>query len=329
MQSTRRQQVSYCLDGTCVADIVRVSAPPSIAPIGIPTAREFFFSDAPLDTEAWAAREKAFFRSIRLKNGTFKTTYAHRLDSLNEIVSPLLSRDHPLEIMDVAVSSGIATLEWMESLRAADIDFRMTAGDLCVRAFLLSFGSLLNVLVDRGGYPMQFDLAGRAIPYPPPRRMAVLLPLFVGLHALRWILPSIFAATFKRSAVDGQARYLRRLGVSCQHADLVSPRLRQQQSLTILDDDLLATGAYENRFHVIRAANVLNRSYFTEENLGAMIDNLRRRLRPGGMLIICRTHEDGTNHGTVYRLNAQNAFDAVVSIGHGSEVDPLVRQRRG
>jgi len=243
-------------------------------------------------------------------------------------VTAELPRDRPLEIMDVAVSSGVATLEWMESLEAAGIDFRMTAGDLCVRAFLLSFGRLLSVLVDRGGYPMQFDVAGRAIPYPPRRRMAVLLPLFVGLHALRWILPSLFSAMFKRSVVDGEMPYLRRMGISCRPAELVSPRLRQQQSLTILDDDLLATGSFENRFHVIRAANVLNRSYFGEDALKAMLGNLRRRLRPAGMLIICRTHDDGTNHGTVYRLNAKNEFEAIVGIGNGSEVDGLVRRQR-
>lgn len=303
-----------------------MNAPSSIAPNAIPTAKEFFFSDDAFDADALAAREKAFFRSIRLKNGTFKTTYAHRLDTLNEIVTPVLPRDRPLEIMDVAVSSGVATLEWMESLQRASIDFRMTAGDLCVRAFLLSFGRLLNVLVDRGGYPMQFDVAGRAIPYPPRRRMAMLLPLFIGLHALRWILPSVFSATFKRSLVHGETPYLRRLGISCRPAPLVSRRLRQQQSLTIIDDDLLAAGSFENRFHVIRAANVLNQSYFTEDSLIAMLGNLRRRLRPAGMLIICRTHDDGTNHGTVYRLNSKNNFEALARIGEGSEVDPIVGQ---
>jgi len=147
-----------------------VNAPSSIAPNAIPTAKEFFFSDDAFDADALAAREKAFFRSIRLKNGTFKTTYAHRLDTLNEIVTPVLPRDRPLEIMDVAVSSGVATLEWMESLQRASIDFRMTAGDLCVRAFLLSFGRLLNVLVDRGGYPMQFDVASQASGSVAPQR---------------------------------------------------------------------------------------------------------------------------------------------------------------
>ena len=294
--------------------------------MAIPTAKEFFFSTPALDAEMWAARERAFFRSIRLKNGTYKTTYSHRLDSLNEIVNAALPPQRPLEIMDVAASSGIATLEWMDSLREAGIDYRMTAGDLCVRAFLLSFGRSLNVLVDKTGYPLQFDIFGRAIPYPPRRRLAVLFPpLFVVVHTFRWFLPTLFSFAFKRSAVENGDASPRRLGIECRPAALVSPRLSQRTSLTILDDDILAAGAFENRFHVIRAANVLNRTYFSEETLGLMVANLSARLRPSGTLIVSRTHDDGSNHGTVFRLNEAVSFDVVSRIGNGSEIESLVQ----
>jgi hypothetical protein len=293
--------------------------------MAVPTAKEFFFSPTTLDAEACAAREKAFFASIRLKNGTYKTTYPHRLDDLNEIINARLPAHRPLEIMDVAASSGVATLEWMDSLSGAGIDFRMTAGDLCVRAFLLSFGRFLNVLVDDTGYPLQFDLFGRAIAYPPgPRLAARFPPLYVGIRTFRWVLPMAFAAVSKQLVGEPEGASARRLGVSCRRAALVSPRLFDRKSLTILDDNLLRAGSFENRFHVIRAANILNRSYFSNETLLVMVANLRTRLRRLGLLVVCRTHDDGINHGTLFRLNPANEFEVVSRIGDGSEIEHLV-----
>ena len=317
--------------GIAVAELAVVMVPvaPSRAPsdssIAIPTAKEFFFTRAILEDEALASRERAFFRSIRLKNGTYKTTYAHRLDNLNDIVNSVLPVDRPLEIMDAAASSGVATLEWMESLQNAGVEFKMTAGDLCVRAFLLSFGRFLNVLVDDTGYPLQFDIRGKAIPYPPRRRLSLLNPpLFIGVHTVRWALPPFFARMFKRRIVDGDRTPLLRYGVACRETLLISPRLAEQPSLTVLDDDLLSAGSFASQFHVIRAANVLNRTYFSDETLRVMLANLRARLRRQGLLVVCRTHDDGFNHGTVFRLTDTDGFEVVRRIGDGSEVESLI-----
>jgi len=319
--SLAMRQANKLALGTGVAEIGVVMAPallpqtPSDPSVAIPTAKEFLFARATVEDEVFASRERAFFRSIRLKNGTYKTTYAHRLDNLNEIVNTVLPADRPLEIMDAAASSGIATLEWMDSLQRGGVVFRMTAGDLCVRAFLLSFGRSLNVLVDDTGYPLQFDIRGRAIPYP---------PLFIGVHAFRWVLPPLFGRLLKRRIVDGDPASLRPSGIGCRETLLITPRLARQPSLTMLDDDLLSTGSFANRFHVIRAANVLNKSYFSEETLRVMIANLRARLRRHGLLVVCRTHDDGANHGTVFRLAGGDRFQVVCRLGDGSEVESLV-----
>src|SRR5690348_5485347 len=69
--------------------------------------------------------EAQFFAGLRLANGTFKTTRDHRLDDVNAMLMPLLPPGKPLQIKDVAVSSGISTLEWMEMLRGEGIRFEM------------------------------------------------------------------------------------------------------------------------------------------------------------------------------------------------------------
>jgi len=329
MAGHRSRATEQSTTGTAIAEIAAVmtrAAPfetPTDSPVEIPTAKLFLFAPVALEDDALASRERAFFRSIRLKNGTYKTTYAHRLDDLNDIVNSVLPADRPLAIMDAAASSGIATLEWMKSLEQAGVAFRMTAGDLCVRAFLLSFGPSLHVLVDETGYPLQFDIRNKAVPYPPRRRLSLVNPpLFVGAHTVRWLLPPLFARVFKRRIFDGHP--IRRYGIDCRETLLISPRLARQSSLTILDDDLLSGGSFANAFHVIRAANVLNRTYFGDDMLRAMLANLRARLRRDGLLIVCRTHDDGVNHGTVFRLAGSDRFEVVCRIGDGSEVESLI-----
>jgi hypothetical protein len=81
----------------------------------VPTAFELFFAggtDQP-DERQLEEREDLFFHSIELRNGTRKTTRHRRLDDLNALVRKLLPTQRPLEIMDVAVSSGVSTAEWL------------------------------------------------------------------------------------------------------------------------------------------------------------------------------------------------------------------------
>jgi hypothetical protein len=293
--------------------------------MGVPTAKELFFAATPLDAEVSEARERAFFHSVRLKNGTFKTTYSNRLDTVNEIVNKVLPPDRPLEILDVAVSSGLGTLEWMESLDQAGIEYRMTAGDLCVKTFLLSFTRFLNVLVDKTGYPLQFDILGKAIPYPVGRRRAALLPpLLVLAQGLRCILPVLFAGLFKRWAIETEGESVRRFGVGCRRIRMLSPRLTKSTYLNVLEDDILSPEPFEKRFHVLRAANVLNKLYFSDETLVRMVVNLRARLKQHGILIVCRTDENDANHGTVFRLKQGDRFDVVCRIREGSEIENLI-----
>jgi hypothetical protein len=72
--------------------------------------------------------------------------------------------------MDVAVSSGVSTAEWLIALERAGVRCRMLAGDAVVNAFLISVGPGLRALSDRTGHLMQLDIKGEAVRMPPPRR---------------------------------------------------------------------------------------------------------------------------------------------------------------
>ena len=294
--------------------------------VGIPTAFEMFFAahGAAADDRELEEREDLFFHSIELRNGTRKTTRHRRLDDLNDLVQKLLPPQRPLEIMDVAVSSGVSTAEWLIQLERAGIRCQMLAGDAVVNAFLISLGPNLRALTDRTGHLMQLDVKGEAVRMPPPRRRDRIR------YFPHWLLMRVATRLFDLSHADRQqpasARgpVQRRLGATCRPLTLMSPSLNRLPQLQAVEDDILLNGDYRRRFHVLRAANILNLAYFDNATLRRMLRNLRARLLPGGLLVVCRTNDAEVNNASVFTLQADGRFCITARLNEGSEIEDLV-----
>lgn len=282
----------------------------------VPTAFELYFAGGAAESSASAIeeREDLFFHSIELRNGTRKTTRHHRLDDLNALVLRLLPAQRPLEIMDVAVSSGVSTAEWLVQLQQAGIQCQMLAGDAVVNAFLISFGTHLRALSDRTGHLMQLDLKGEAVRLPPPRRR----------DRIRYS-PYILLMRAVTKLFDLTARSTQhRLGATCHPLTLMSPSLNRLPQLRAVEDDILVNRDYTRRFHVLRAANILNLAYFDTATLQRMLRNLRVRLLPGGRLVVCRTNDADVNNATIFTLESDGRFTSTARLNAGSEIEDLV-----
>jgi len=282
----------------------------------IPTARQIYFGAGASAEEERQRAEFEFFDSLRLTNGTYKTTYAHRLDDLNDFVNPLLPGERRLSLMDVAVSSGITTLEWMASLERAGIDFRMTASDVALDAWLVSIGRHLHVLLDREGVPLQYDFFGRGV-----------VRLRRRQYFARWGLPIRLLNLILRAS--GARQHLRESSLSdhrmirYRRLWLVSPALLGRPDVEIIEDDLSRT-ELGRRFTALRAANILNRTYFDEERIRNVLKRLRRRLVDGGLLIVCRTARPGVNNASVFSLSPHQEFTLIGRLNTGSDIEELV-----
>jgi Glycosyltransferase len=257
--------------------------------------------------------EQNFFNNIRLSNGVFKTTSSRRLDDINECALPFLSKVRPLRMMDVAVSSGISTLEWSQVLRDAGIAHEMMAGDAVLDAVLYRVGRWFSVLMDGRGEPLQFDIFHLALPNTPGARSLHLL-----YRACRWLW--LKAEPLVKWWTRPGGAFLKR-----QRLALVSPRVCTS-SIQLVQDDLYLDNPsrFAGCFHAVRAANILNRDYFPEAILMKMAGNLRKRLVDNGLLIVCRTIGDGSNHGSIFRCSAGGSIVLLRRIGEGSEVESLI-----
>jgi hypothetical protein len=273
-----------------------------------PTPHQVFFERNPPERQAVLERE--FFNRVCTANGTFKTTANNRLDDVNQVLLPYVRRFEAPEILDVAVSSGITTVEWFDYLSQFDLRFRLVATDICVNSSLVSlrFVPFFSAIFDKDENLIHVSVCGRGwITHRQlnPKSFAGLLTLLT-----RW---------FVRAASRTIPAILHREPLMLVTSGIAN------RSIKVEEDDLLEENRPEflRRFHVVRAANIVNKGYFPEPLLRKMIDNLKGRLRPEGFLIVCRTHSDGKNHGTVFQLRGSRLC-AVQRLGMGSEVEDLV-----
>jgi hypothetical protein len=269
------------------------------------TACRYF--NAPVETIS-VSEEEAFFSSIRLANNTFKTTAPNRMDELDALIADLAKErawQRPL-ILDVGVSSGITTLNLQQAMLVNGIRPTFIATDLILNASIIEVVRGVRVLVDARGHALQVGLFGMGLRT--WRRRLDLLTFY-------WFFIII-------------ARLLahRKGSVSRQDVRLVSRRLAKSQEIEFIEDDLTQRNPdFVRRFDLIRAANILNCGYFEPECLRNMIANLKAYARgPGAFVVINRTHQNGSNHGTVFKMSADGGLQAFRRVGRGSEIEDLV-----
>ncbi len=295
------------------------------------TARKLYFdSKIRLDSSRLDHLESQFFGMLRVDGHINKTTLKGRLVDINAFLDRYLAfkQLHVHELLDVGVSSGITAWDWLQSLSAAGRKVRITATDLVLEAFLVTIAPCLRVLTDIHGNALQYDVLGLGVRPGRPRPR----DFFVG----QWVLSLFMRCLWRRYKIQRLRLFDATLSEKCFGCDprqgirirLISQQIPEDPNLVFVQDDLFAPlpSEFIGRFDVVRAANILNLAYFSSEKIVAVSRRLKQCCRPGGILLVCRTWEDGSNHGTIFRLEPNDALKPVVRFGCGSEVENLVLQ---
>lgn len=269
------------------------------------TASEFFNGDV-----HDAVTEAAFFRDLKMRNGTFKRTRADRFAEIEAAFGPeIRARAEDMRtVLDVAVSSGITTAEFAEFLDRLGARVALTATDLFIDGAIVELAPGLRALVDPEGWPLQYDVGGHAF------RAWVRRLDYATLTA-----PLRHAA---RAVCQRRARMLLASG-RAQPTRMVSPRLLARPDIAIATDDILTRNpAFVGAYDLVRAANILNRSYFAPADLSRGLANVMSYVAPGGLLIVTRTADDGRNDGTLFARGEDERLEVLARVGKGSEVEP-------
>jgi hypothetical protein len=277
----------------------------TIRMLGVQTASRFF-SIAP--ERVTAAEEANFFTWLKTGNATFKRTLPGRFRDIDAIVLERIAAagGSLADILDIGISSGTTTLELLDAARAAGHVPRICATDRSLTARLVCWPLGFSALLEPGGHILQYSIFGA--------------PLRAWRRRLDYVTGMILVQKLAEWTIGRAAR--RRGG---RDVTLVSPRLAGTKGVELVEDDVTRRNtAFEGRFDLVRAANILNRDYFDTATLRQSATNLMRYMRSdGSWLLIIRTHEDGQQNGTLFRW--QGAGLAIVHrFGSGSEIEALV-----
>jgi hypothetical protein len=309
-------------DHPFIAPFPRLPQSDRDAPMSRPTTRQVF-GTRPSSSATQEFLERKFFDRVVLPNGTFKTTHAHRMDDLNRAVLPYLPRipGRPLKIMDVSISSGVSTLEWYDFLSANRLNCDMVGTDLTVYTSLVSLGSRLAVLIDRHRNILHLDAFGRGMP---PRAKGL---QGVAAGMIRMLFEAAMRIDRGLPPLQGRVRETAEGSMlKCEPVALLTRGFSERESLRVFEDDLLADERpeFQGAFHVLRAANILNHSYFSNEALLCIAKKLKARLKPNGQLIVCRTSDEGKNNATIFESQAGSGLRVLLRLGTGSEIEDLL-----
>lgn len=259
---------------------------------GIPDPRRLLDQD--LDASALTEILK------RMKIGTtYKTTQYDRFPETTRLLAALPFTTPPV-VLDVGASDGSTALAVMRHL--AFSRYYVTDMHIQAQAFMTRRGMFLCdgqaqpwLYVNRGVVVFN-DLAGARWPF---RSLAAWV--FAGFNATRWPeRRDIFMVNPELASLRGQRIHIERYNVF--------EAWRHEQA------DLVV------------AANLLNRSYFSDAQLRDALGNLRAALREGGRLAVIENRTDPTGareQASLFR-RVGDRLRAEARVGAGSDIHDLV-----
>jgi hypothetical protein len=264
-------------------------------------------------------REFLFFRDLTMSNGTVKMTHRNRLDEVNRKFFEILSREHETvsQVVDIGVSSGITTAEWIQEFMARKMPISMVATDLVTDVYLLKLNRHLSVLLQRDGTILQYEVLGHGARGRSKRR-DYLTGLWLARSLLRrWTVRRLYSHPDFAAIVAGTpySDAVTKLSFAAP-ALAACPRVELMEHDILSDVPVMPDGAAD----VVRIANLLQAVYFTQPQIAKIVAAIKRMCHPGSIVIVCR-NKDKELTASFMRCLPDGRFRLEGRIGGGSEVE--------
>jgi hypothetical protein len=211
----------------------------------------------------------------------------------------------PRKVMDIGISSGVTTLEWLREFDRRGLPVTMIATDLVMSVDLYAIGKHMRVLTEKNGHLLQIELFGR------------------GIRTFLRRRDYLTGGVVWRNALCHVARPLLRKAVHQGTYQLVSPALRGQDRIGLFDDDILAPNPpqFARSADVVRLANLVQPIYFNEDQIKRAVENIRERCRGEGSIVVVCRNKGRSLEGSIFRMTATRQFAVEARLGQGSEVE--------
>jgi hypothetical protein len=270
--------------------------------------------------ERVAMFEDLCFR-LRTSNGTFRTSFPQRFVDLDAAalrwMSELFAPEAPIQIQDRAASHCLTSHDWAQRIFTTHSQAEFEASDLILCLYEVSLANGDTYIVEPGGEPLQYIRPPfvLSVRHREPRRYP--LNLWLGVRARKRFARLALRPDWMQSDAGPGYRVRR---ISCVHPRAAAlaahdPRFRVR-TRSVFEVTPQACD-------VLRTMNILNRAYFTEDELASAANAVFDSVRAGGLWIVGRTwEEDFSNHATFF-LRREDAWQVLGRIGNGSEIEQL------
>ena len=233
-------------------------------------------------------------------NNTSKTTYGGRFDDLNNILFELFDNKKIIKIHDVAISSGITTVDLYNFLISHNINAKIDASDRF--STIEYYGNSIKYFYDSNNNIIQIYFFN----------------LFLGLKISNFFFISkLFFLLLKNFKTNKKTR---------KKIFLFSKEFYEyfnHNKINYFDFDLFDINSNNKKYNFIRVMNVLNLIYFSEQQIIFAVKNLLDSLEDNGILLIGRTSLDGINNATFYKKNSNKLY-SIKSVYNGYEHDYII-----
>jgi hypothetical protein len=268
--------------------------------------------------------------TLQTSNGTFRTTFRNRFEDVDKValqcLAKLFSPGASFRVQDRAVSHGLTSKEFAGRIFEHFPNAEFEASDLLLGLVELAVDGEVYI-AERSGTPLQYIKSPFVVPlyhqdarrYPWNRWVARRarsrfdkLNLPAGWSVTQSTEPQRITS---QDGLDLRVRYIPYIHPEALALTRKNPNFRFCER-SVFD---VTPGACQ----VLRTMNILNRDYFSEQQLTEGVNAAFQSLQPGGLWIVGRTLEEKfTNHATFFRRNEQG-FEVLERIGSGSEMEPL------
>lgn len=234
------------------------------------------------------------YASMEAGKGVYKITKRNRFERLNETLLEhlhMLPAVTCLQVRDIAVSSGITSLEWYRCL-ALHTPLRLNASDFYHRVWLVQQGGW-TITFDEGNHPIQMAGYGMVMSIWRKEPWRLLINRMAQAYVNRFVVPAARRklTQFRGSVVPTLSRAESRdvVEVSLFHPE-VQQQSRDDVQFVIGQGDALQPLA--SQVHLIRVLNFLTPRHLDREQILMGWNALIASLVPGGLLIVGRTRDE-------------------------------------
>ena len=212
---------------------------------------------------------KKIFSLLRVDN-TFMTTSHNRMFDVNILLKKYIKKyfSKKIEICDFAVSSGQSTLELLSDINKEKINN------------IYGFDKKIYIKIYQVGKFIFLYSASNELLMVEKDKQCLRYRYFLLFKKVEKILPLLFNRMYLLDLIN----------VKYKKSKLLVPNLDKINKIKFFEQDIFnIEKKYFNFFDVVRVSNLLNFSYFSENELRKAILNLKKISRENSIVLINRT----------------------------------------